>query len=197
MQPSYYDLLGVSQLADATSIEDAFNDQMKVLLSEDYKEKPFTKELMHKLEHAFLILSNAEKKAEYDKFLLEKNIQIGEEKQTKHIEKMLKSISDETFDSEKKTNTFSSKILELKYFYLVIGLIALYFLYDNFYSSKAYYNRGIAYANQKKYDLAISDFSKAIELDPKDALAYINRGIAYKAQNKYDQAIADYTVSVR
>ena len=32
---------------------------------------------------------------------------------------------------------------------------------------KAYNNRGIAYIGRQQYDLAIADFNKAIELDPK------------------------------
>ena len=40
------------------------------------------------------------------------------------------------------------------------------------------------------------DYTKAIELDPKDAKAYFNRGHAYNELNKYKEAIADYTKAI-
>lgn len=55
-----------------------------------------------------------------------------------------------------------------------------------------YYNRGNDYLNQEKYDEAISDYNKALELDPKHVYAYNNRGLAYQAQGKYDKAMSDY-----
>ncbi len=39
-------------------------------------------------------------------------------------------------------------------------------------------------------EMAIADYNKAIELDPKIALAYRNRGNAYYQQHKLDQAIS-------
>jgi len=45
--------------------------------------------------------------------------------------------------------------------------------------AKAYSNRGLAYNHKGDYDLAISDFTKAIEINPRDAEAYYNRGVAY------------------
>ncbi|MDP2731016.1 MAG: tetratricopeptide repeat protein, partial [Dehalococcoidales bacterium] len=43
-----------------------------------------------------------------------------------------------------------------------------------------------------QYDLAIADYNKAIELDPKNANAYLNRAFAYYNNKQYDLAIADY-----
>ena len=45
----------------------------------------------------------------------------------------------------------------------------------------------------KKYQQAIGDFNKAIELKPDSENAYYNRGIAYKKKRQYDKAIADLT----
>lgn len=44
----------------------------------------------------------------------------------------------------------------------------------------------------QQYNPAIADFSKVIELDPKDVDAYFNRGVAYKKKEQYDLALADY-----
>jgi len=52
--------------------------------------------------------------------------------------------------------------------------------------------RGIAYAKTGHYDQAISDFNRALELNPKDVKAYYNRGLAYYQKGEYDQAISDF-----
>jgi len=61
----------------------------------------------------------------------------------------------------------------------------------------AYYSRGLAYYNQANYDLAIADYTRAIEFDPKDADTYDNRGVAYNQKGEYDLAIADYTAAIK
>jgi protein O-mannosyl-transferase len=55
----------------------------------------------------------------------------------------------------------------------------------------AYNNRGVIFMNEKKFDKAIDDFSKAIQLNPNFIQAYQNRGIIYMNQNKYDLALSD------
>lgn len=43
-----------------------------------------------------------------------------------------------------------------------------------------------------EFDSAVSDYSKAIELNPKDAATYLNRGRAYSNKKSYDLAMLDY-----
>ena len=45
----------------------------------------------------------------------------------------------------------------------------------------------------RRYDHAIYDYSKAIEINPGLTDAYSNRGTAYLVKGKYDQAIYDFT----
>ncbi|GCA71998.1 TPR repeat-containing protein YrrB [Microcystis aeruginosa NIES-2519] len=59
-----------------------------------------------------------------------------------------------------------------------------------------YSNRGIIYYKQQKYDLAISDYSKAIEINPNYAQAYVNRGNLYSDLQKYDLALSDYNKAI-
>ena len=53
-------------------------------------------------------------------------------------------------------------------------------------------NRGIAHYSRGQFDLAIADFSKALEINPKFAEASNNRGIAYYSKGRFDLAIADF-----
>jgi tetratricopeptide (TPR) repeat protein len=60
----------------------------------------------------------------------------------------------------------------------------------------AYNNRGVALAAQDP-NRAISDFTEAINHDPRFVLAYVNRGRAHLAKGEFDQAISDENEAVR
>src|SRR3972149_2138113 len=64
-------------------------------------------------------------------------------------------------------------------------------------SAEANINHGADNYQRGQYDEAISDFSKAIEINPAYAEAYTNRGNAYATQENYDQAISDYNESLK
>jgi len=58
------------------------------------------------------------------------------------------------------------------------------------------YEDGMAYMQEKEYDMAIKKFTKAIELDPKFAFAWDNLGICYRKTNQYEDAIKAYEKSL-
>jgi tetratricopeptide (TPR) repeat protein len=55
---------------------------------------------------------------------------------------------------------------------------------------------GESLIHSQEYALAISEFDKAIELDPQSEVAYSDRGFANAALNKYSTAILDYNKAI-
>ena len=57
--------------------------------------------------------------------------------------------------------------------------------------SEDYYNRGIARFKKGENDRALSDFTKAIKMNPRFGMAHYYRGMAYHRKKEYDQVISD------
>jgi tetratricopeptide (TPR) repeat protein len=57
----------------------------------------------------------------------------------------------------------------------------------------AYIDRGVTWAQKGDWDRASADFTKAIEVNPSNAMAYVYRGGAWIEKSNLDRAIADYT----
>ncbi len=66
----------------------------------------------------------------------------------------------------------------------------------NFNKSDTYILRGNAHSNKNNHDQAIKDYTKAIELNPKDADIYNNRGFTYGEIKNYDQSIKDFNKAI-
>jgi tetratricopeptide (TPR) repeat protein len=60
-----------------------------------------------------------------------------------------------------------------------------------------YDNRGIAYMGIHRFDLAIADFTLALQKNPNDAVMLNNRATAYIRSGKTDSAFADYTMALK
>lgn len=56
----------------------------------------------------------------------------------------------------------------------------------------AHYSRGLIYMDQGKYELALQDFDRSLELDPTLELGYVARGRLKSKMNRDEDAIADY-----
>jgi len=62
--------------------------------------------------------------------------------------------------------------------------------------SFAYDVRGMLYENKKQEVLAIADFTKAIEANPKNDKAYLHRHQMYLGQNKQNEALEDVSKAI-
>src|SRR5688500_4663496 len=60
----------------------------------------------------------------------------------------------------------------------------------------AHYNRGNAYQAKGERALAITDYSRAMSLNPKHAKAYHMRGNVYYDRGDYARTIADYDKAI-
>jgi tetratricopeptide (TPR) repeat protein len=56
----------------------------------------------------------------------------------------------------------------------------------------ALFYQGTAFVEKGQYDKAISDFNKAIEINPRYAEAYNNRGGAYHKKAQLDKTCSDF-----
>jgi len=57
--------------------------------------------------------------------------------------------------------------------------------------------RASAYIAAKRWDEAIADLNKAIELKPDDAIAYESRGWVYEEKGEIEKAIANYREAIK
>ena len=64
-------------------------------------------------------------------------------------------------------------------------------------AAELYIYRGNSWYNKKEYDNAITDYDKAIEINPNYELAFYNRGFAWVVKKDYDKAIADYNTVIK
>ena len=58
---------------------------------------------------------------------------------------------------------------------------------------KAYNNRGIAYCEKGDYPKAIADFTRVVEIDPKNGKGFNNRAVAHWLKGEPDHALQDLT----
>lgn len=64
-------------------------------------------------------------------------------------------------------------------------------------NEKIYYNKGISNYKLKKYNLAIIEFSKAIELNSKMYNYFYLRGSCYLENRKIKKAISDFNIAIK
>lgn len=68
---------------------------------------------------------------------------------------------------------------------------------DNEYRSFAYYTRGTMLLNLKEWDLAATDLTEAIRLNPEDTENYKARAEAYLNNGNYEASLEDVTTALK
>jgi tetratricopeptide (TPR) repeat protein len=63
--------------------------------------------------------------------------------------------------------------------------------------ARAFFNRGRAFTDLGRYDVALQDFDRAIKLVPEYPDAYNSRALAQAGLGKYDLAIQDFDEAIR
>jgi tetratricopeptide (TPR) repeat protein len=58
--------------------------------------------------------------------------------------------------------------------------------------ARAFFDRGRAWSDEGKYDRAVDDFNRAIELDPAYPDAFNGRALAYSGLQQYERALQDF-----
>jgi tetratricopeptide (TPR) repeat protein len=84
---------------------------------------------------------------------------------------------------------------------LILFIVAIMLLFiactqNNKKYADAYYEQGLVFYKSMEYDRSIDDFTKALEINPKDKenhKVYYMRGRSYLENRQYDQAINDFT----
>jgi tetratricopeptide (TPR) repeat protein len=64
-------------------------------------------------------------------------------------------------------------------------------------NARAWINRGNAFASMGRYDQAIRDLDRAIEIKPDSSEAHSNRGAAYASKRNADKAIGDLDKAIK
>ena len=62
--------------------------------------------------------------------------------------------------------------------------------------ANGFHDRGNRYSRGGSYEMAIADYSKAIEIDPGFAEAHYDRGFSFYEMGRYEEAIADLTRAI-
>jgi tetratricopeptide (TPR) repeat protein len=57
-------------------------------------------------------------------------------------------------------------------------------------------NKGVKLAQAGAYDEAIAEFTRAIQLSPKDARIYNDRGLVYQRTNRFPEAMEDFSKAI-
>lgn len=60
----------------------------------------------------------------------------------------------------------------------------------------AYQKQADAHMVKGEYDMAIANYNKVIELNPKNSASYLSRGLSYFNKRSYDRAVSDYDKAI-
>jgi tetratricopeptide (TPR) repeat protein len=86
-----------------------------------------------------------------------------------------------------------NKLIHLKLIIVFLLIMSTLFEISCTKSANAYNLRGLSLYQDGKYEQALLEYNKAIEIQPKDYAYYFNRARTYLEMGEFNKAIADYT----
>jgi tetratricopeptide (TPR) repeat protein len=63
--------------------------------------------------------------------------------------------------------------------------------------ASTYYNRGNSNFSNGQFDQAISNYTRALKINPRHSNAYTNRGNTYNVLLQYDKALSDFSDALK
>jgi tetratricopeptide (TPR) repeat protein len=63
-------------------------------------------------------------------------------------------------------------------------------------SAETYFKLGVDSSQKGEYKKAVSDYNKAIEINPEFVVAYLDRGFTYSKMGEYEKAMSDYNKAI-
>jgi tetratricopeptide (TPR) repeat protein len=91
---------------------------------------------------------------------------------------------------KKKTNAICKALLSLLTVVLAFSIKGCLPSFDP--EAEEHFWQGIEYRRQEKNDLAMEEFTRAIELDPEYDLAYYNRALLYYFSGELERSLLEY-----
>lgn len=79
---------------------------------------------------------------------------------------------------------------------IAMGMLAVFAMSCALTEAEEHFNKGVELQNDDRYQEAIVEYTKAIELDDQLARAYTNRGNLYGQLGQFDRAIADFDQAI-
>jgi curved DNA-binding protein CbpA len=200
MDPNYYDILGVSKTASEEEIKTAFKNLAKKYHPDKHLGNSLYEEHFKKINTAYQILSDKEKRQRYDWKLeyanQKKNIKPDQGKYQRQTRQTTKPAQPKKTEEQIKKQRKYIILISSFLFVFLSGCLIFYY-YMNNRLSREHYQEGIQSEKQKNYMQALASYTEAIKYDEKFAEAYEKRGDLYYRYKNYIFANADYFSAIK
>ncbi|MDD5530210.1 MAG: tetratricopeptide repeat protein [bacterium] len=136
---------------------------------------------------AMFFATNDSRKASKEMSLFLKNFQKNGEELLTNMRENIGEISDITKPLLEKDKKELDEYVKATNFFEAFGISL---------KPEDYYSRGVDFSYKQQYNLALTAFTKAIELNPNYADAFYNRGVIYGKKGELEKAIKNFDKAI-